>query len=292
MGKRLRSIVGREHDINILIDALDRLEEIRTLSTPEATLRSLALEGIRAIKYEKLDFWRQCFSLRMAVEWDENSHFFHAATNGRRRRNFIQCLEVGGVLHTSHGAKSAILHDFYCALLGSAPDTEWTFDLGELYPQLSVPGEELSAPFHADEIGEALFAMDGNASPGPDGFGPSFYKAFWHKLKTLLVQLFFAFHSGSLDLDGLNRAHLIVLPKKEGICTADNYRPISLQNCPMKLFAKVMANRVRQYISDIVDPDQTGFVHGRNIACRTKKDAVFGSKCSSRLFVYVWSVRV
>jgi hypothetical protein len=34
----------------------------------------------------------------------------------------------------------------------------------------------------------------------------------------------------------------------------------------MKLFSKVMANRLRNAIPLIVDVDQTGFVHGRSIA--------------------------
>jgi hypothetical protein len=34
----------------------------------------------------------------------------------------------------------------------------------------------------------------------------------------------------------------------------------------MKLFSKVMANRLRNAIPLIVDADQTGFVHGRSIA--------------------------
>jgi hypothetical protein len=34
----------------------------------------------------------------------------------------------------------------------------------------------------------------------------------------------------------------------------------------MKLFAKVLANRVKKAIPDIVDADQTGFVHERHIA--------------------------
>lgn len=58
----------------------------------------------------------------------------------------------------------------------------------------------------------------------------------------------------------------MLLPKKEAARTPDAFRPISLQNCPMKLFTKVMANRVRPYITSLVDGDQTGFVHGRNIA--------------------------
>jgi hypothetical protein len=74
------------------------------------------------------------------------------------------------------------------------------------------------------------------------------------------MQLFEDFHSGSIDLDGLNRSHLILVPNRDG------YRPISLQNCPTKLFAKVLTNRVKKAIPDIVDADQTSFVHGRHIA--------------------------
>ena len=64
----------------------------------------------------------------------------------------------------------------------------------------------------------------------------------------------------------MNRALLVLIPKKEGLRTADGFRPISLQNCPMKLFSKVMVNRLKPFIPLIVDADQTGFVHGRSIA--------------------------
>jgi len=33
----------------------------------------------------------------------------------------------------------------------------------------------------------------------------------------------------------------------------------------MKLFSEVIVNRLKPVIPSIVDPDQTGFVHGRNI---------------------------
>ena len=108
--------------------------------------------------------------------------------------------------------------------------------------------------------------MDMHASPSPDGFGPSFYKNFWTLLRDDVLHLFHGLHSGQLDLDGLNCALLILLPKKEGARTADAFRPISLQNCPMKMFTKVLVNRLKPAIPIIVDADQTGFVHGRNIA--------------------------
>ena len=86
-------------------------------------------------------------------------------------------------------------------------------------------------------------------------------------LCTHVQQLFFfEFHAGTLTMDGLNRALLVLLPKKEGIRTPDGFRPISLQNWPMKLFAKVLVNRLKPSIPLLVDADQTGFIHGRNIA--------------------------
>lgn len=202
----------------------------------------------------------------MAVEWDENSKFFHTAANARRRKNFIARLERGGEAFTSHESKATILLDFYKDLLGSCPQTSWHFDLPSLYPEPAVHGQQLSAPFSMGEISSALFSMDANASPGPDGFGPSFYKAFWTELKPHVAHLFSDFYDGRINLDGLNRAHLILLPKSDGVTSAAGFRPISLQNCPMKLFTKVMANRLKCEIPKIIAADQTGFVPGRSIA--------------------------
>ena len=103
----------------------------------------------------------------------------------------------------------------------------------------------------------------GKISPS---FGPSFYKHFWSLLREDVALLFQDFHGGRLDLDVLNRALLVLLPKKEGARTADAFRPISLQNCPMKLFTKVMVNRLKPVIPLLIDADQTGFIHGRSIA--------------------------
>jgi hypothetical protein len=76
------------------------------------------------------------------------------------------------------------------------------------------------------ELSAALFSMDMFSNPGPDGFGPSFYKAFWLNLKNFLLDGLADCHEGRLDLDGLNRAHLVLLPKGEGVRKADGFWPI------------------------------------------------------------------
>ncbi|KAG2622330.1 hypothetical protein PVAP13_3NG329201 [Panicum virgatum] len=85
-----RSLNVSEKDTKVLIDALDLLEEQRPLNSDEALLRTAATQELQNIHAERLSYWRQRFNLRVALEWDENSKFFHAAASGRRRKNTIQ----------------------------------------------------------------------------------------------------------------------------------------------------------------------------------------------------------
>lgn len=78
--------------------------------------------------------------------------------------------------------------------------------------------------------------------------------------------VFAAFCDGSLNLDRLNQAHLVLLPKKDGARTPDAFRPISLQGCVVKAFTKAMVHRLQPLIEDLVSPDQSGFIKGCNIA--------------------------
>jgi hypothetical protein len=38
---------------------------------------------------------------------------------------------------------------------------------------------KLSAPFEFEEFREAIFSMEADKYPGPDGFNPGFYQQFW-----------------------------------------------------------------------------------------------------------------
>lgn len=74
------------------------------------------------------------------------------------------------------------------------------------------------------------------------------------------------FFNGTLDTERINRAHIALLPKKEKVGIPDSYRPISLQNCPNKAITKLLTNRLKPLIPNLVLGDQTGFISGRNIA--------------------------
>ena len=62
-----------------------------------------------------------------------------------------------------------------------------------------------------------------------------------------MALLFTEFHAGTLNLDGLNRALLVLLLKKKGVrCAPPMHSDPSLCKIglPMKLFSKAMINRL------------------------------------------------
>jgi hypothetical protein len=88
----------------------------------------------------------------------------------------------------------------------------------------------------------------------------------WDHVSPDLVRLFEGFHAGEVELGCLNRAHIALLPKAEGIPGPGSFRPVSLQNCSMKMICKALTTRLQNQIPLLVDADQSGFVAGRSDA--------------------------
>jgi hypothetical protein len=63
------------------------------------------------------------------------------------------------------------------------------------------------------EVKHALFQMEHNKSPGPDGFSAEFYQVFWDVIKGDMMDLFQDYHQGSLSLFSVNFDTFTLLPK-------------------------------------------------------------------------------
>jgi hypothetical protein len=97
--------------------------------------------------------------------------------------------------------------------------------------------------------------MDRSSAPSLDGLGLSFYRAAWEHVALDLAHLFDGFHASEVKLDSLNRAHVGLLPKTDGIPGPGSFRPVSLQNCSMKTICKALTTRLQSQISLLIDAD-------------------------------------
>ena len=64
----------------------------------------------------------------------------------------------------------------------------------------------------------------------------------------------------------LNKANIVLLPKKDNSSTLNNYKSISLCNLVYKVITKILASRVIHFLPNVISPLQTDFVEGRVIA--------------------------
>src|SRR6266542_370323 len=123
----------------------------------------------------------------------------------------------------------------------------------------------LIAPFTEEEVRKAVFQMEHNKAPGPDGFPAEFYQNFWEIINAELMEMFASLQAGRLDLFHINFGEIILLPKINDAERIQQYRPICLLNVSFKIFTKTATIRLNSVADHVVRSTQTTFMQGRNI---------------------------
>ncbi|MCH94435.1 RNA-directed DNA polymerase (Reverse transcriptase), partial [Trifolium medium] len=115
------------------------------------------------------------------------------------------------------------------------------------------------------EIKNAVFELNKDGAPGPDGFGAFFFQTYWDIIQHDVVNAVTEFFTTGWLLPNFNANTLILIPKTSNADTIDQYRPIAMANFKFKIISKVIADRLAQIMPTIISKEQMGFVHGRNI---------------------------
>ena len=63
----------------------------------------------------------------------------------------------------------------------------------------------------------------------------------------------------------LNRAHIVLIPKKPDAEVVGDFRPISLTHGAAKIFAKMLAIRARRRMKEVVAANKSVFILDRNL---------------------------
>jgi hypothetical protein len=176
---------------------------------------------------EKEIYWQQRGG-GWILEGDGNTTFFHLVVHGRRRKKSILSLNHGGREVTDPNQIGDVIYEFYKKLFGSQPRR--IVSLGgawsQQYKLSPVDNEELLKPFTIEEVRETIFEMKEETTPGPDGFGVSFYKTHWMTVKGELMDMVNDFYMGNLDIKRLNYGVITLVPKVTDANDVKQFRPI------------------------------------------------------------------
>ena len=125
--------------------------------------------------------------------------------------------------------------------------------------------QNLEREISRDEIAKAIKKMPNNKSPGEDGIIIEFYKIFWDLIGDDLHEILVH----GLDNEELSYSQylalIILLYKKGPRENIKNWRPISLLNVDYKILSKVLAERLKNVLPEIIHLDQKGCVKDRQI---------------------------
>ncbi|XP_042487610.1 uncharacterized protein LOC122067831 [Macadamia integrifolia] len=215
--------------------------------------------------HEKM--WAEKARIRWLKFGDRNSKFFHLSTKMRRNKNTIRSLkkhdgsmvddpiQIGNYIvdfyENFHKVTPTVQHE---ELLDNIP---LILNQADQYHLDALPGDA--------EIKKAMWELDPDISPGPDGFPGAFFRRCWHIVEKEVSNAVRFFFSSSYMPQGVNNNFFVLIPKVDGADNLGNFRPLCMGNFFCKIITKVMALRLEPLLPRLISDEQGAFQKGKII---------------------------
>ncbi|XP_073117078.1 uncharacterized protein [Elaeis guineensis] len=171
---KVGNIIRKKNELLERIASLDSKEEMKTLLPSELDERtSLKSELEQVLTQEEL-LWKQCSHIQWLNNGDRNTRFFHLWASNRKRKNFIPELQFDDRIVTDLLEIQDCVHNFFMQLLGNSDHPWIKADWKKLFLKEPLAMHKLDAPFTKEKIKTAIFQIDSQSTPGPDGFSFAF----------------------------------------------------------------------------------------------------------------------
>ena len=233
--------------------------------TPETLALRHELDTLLEYKYRGAAIRSR---LKLDNEEAPSKAFFSLEHNIQKSRHIHALEDDTNTLQTDNNAILQILEKYYKTLFTKEqvdPNAQEHF----LQYATKLTDEQqalLEAPLTAEHLTKALFSLDTDSAPGPDGLTYNWYRKFFSKLSPFFLRLIdeslkIEFLEDSQNLNYIS----LMLKDPENPHLVKNYRPLSLNNTDYKIITKAHAIRISQIMHIVIHPDQLASVKGRTI---------------------------
>ena len=119
--------------------------------------------------------------------------------------------------------------------------------------------------FIRDEVEAALKQMHPSKSPGPDGMPALFYQKYWDIVGSDVMNMILNILNSNTSMADINKTYITLIPKINNPAKMTDFRPISLCNVIYKLISKVLVNRLKLVLLQVISENQSVFLSERLI---------------------------
>ena len=212
-------------------------------------------------------YWHARARANELRDGDKNTSYFHHKASQRKKRNAITKLQRSdGSWCSNEEDIMQTISDYFEGIFSTSMPSDFDEALAGISVRVAeISNAALMAEPTEEEIHTALFQMHPTKAPGVDGMHALFYQNFWHIVGDDIVSYIKSWWKGDADLDDINKTCIVLIPKCQNPVQMSSFRPISLCTVVYKIISKMMANRLKMFLPDLISKHQSAFVPGRLI---------------------------
>lgn len=240
-------------------------QEISKTYPDSAVMRKITYDLAEAYREEEF-FWKQRSKEQYLKSGDKNTRFSQNCVKGQKIQNCIMMLKDDwGQEQFSEGSKGSLAAVYFRDLFTSSNP----YDLDSLFqgfePRVtSKMNSVLTSPVLKEEIKRVARSITWS-NAGADGFTGIFYQWFWHIVGPRISEEIHGFFQIAILPPGWNHTQLYLLPKVPNPTIMKDMRPINLWLVHYLIVAKIISERLKRILPQIISDTQGAFVSGQLI---------------------------
>ncbi len=255
----------RRQQLECDLQSFDEKESTSFLTSEERVLREACKSELENLAILEEVSWRQKSRVLWLKEGDNNTKFFYQMANSHRRNNYMERVEVDGAVYEVESEVREKVVQFYTFLYQEHKSWRPTVDRLDFDMISEEEQALLERKFDRDEVLQVVKDLQGDKTPGPDGFTMAFFQKCWSVIEDDIMGFFEEVHTYCKFERSLNTSFIALIPKKQNATNIRDFHPTSLIGSVYKLLSKVLANRLKGVLDHLISESQNSFIGGRKI---------------------------